>query len=175
MTPAEFARERHAGQLRKGTDLPYIVHPEGVATILARHYPGRDDLEAAGWLHDVLEDTATTREELGARFGPDVLVLVDAVTLGWRQLFHLRLDRDAMRLKAADTLDNVTFTIEGLRRGEEVWDRFHDGRRKVAYWRRIADAADRRLGPEPLAIELRAAVREVEALAAGEGRAKTRR
>ncbi len=162
---AAFARERHAGQSRKGTALPYIVHPEGVAAILGRCYPGRDDLQAAGWLHDTLEDTATTRDELESRFGPRILDLVDAVTLGWRQLFHPRGDLDALRLKAADTLDNVAFTIAGIRGGEEVWDRFHAGRGKVAQWRRVAREADRRIGSEALAAQLDAAVREVAALA----------
>ena len=165
-TPEAFARERHAGQLRTGTDIPYLVHPAGVAAILARHYPGRDDLEAAGWLHDTLEDTATTSGELKARFGREVRRLVEAVTNGWRQVFHVRPDRDSVRLKAADALDNVTFTIAELRRGEVVWDRFRDGRRKVGYWRQIADITTHRLGSEQLATDLRGAVTELEALAA---------
>ncbi len=165
-TPEAFARERHAGQLRKGTHLPYLVHPAGVAAILARHYAGRDDLEAAGWLHDTLEDTSTTRGELEACFGPEVRRLVEAVTHGWRQVLAVRPGRDAVRLRAADALDNVTFTIAELRRGEVVWDRFRTGRGKVGYWRRIADAAARRLGPEPLAAELRGAIGELEVLAA---------
>ena len=39
MTPEEFARERHAGQPREGTDLPYIVHPKGVAQISSDGIP----------------------------------------------------------------------------------------------------------------------------------------
>ncbi len=165
MTPAEFARRAHAGQLRKGTDLPYIVHPEGVARILAHHYPGRTDLEAAGWLHDTLEDTAATPRELEERFGPDVRRLVEAVTRRGDWPFHAPADPDAMRVKAADALDNVTMTIGGLRRGEPVFERFRRGRAKVRYWRRVADAAARLLGPEPLVAELDAAVVDLELLA----------
>jgi hypothetical protein len=167
---AEFARDRHHGQCRKGTDLPYLIHPAGVASILACHYPGRDELEAAGWLHDTLEDTPTTRHDLETRFGPEVRRLVEAVTNGWRQLLRPRRDPDACRLKAADTLDNVTFTIEGLRRGEDVWPRFRAGRGKIGEWRRIAAATDRHIGGEPLAAELWAAMRELEAIAADDGR-----
>jgi hypothetical protein len=158
MTPAEFARERHGSQLRKGTDLPYIIHPEGVARILAQRYPGRADLEAAGWLHDTIEDTATTPDELEARFGPEVRRLVEAVTQrGWSR-WHPPTDPDVMRLKAADALDNLTFTVEGLRAGEPVFRRFKQGPGKIDYWRRISEAADRLLGSEPLAADLRAAV-----------------
>ena len=161
MTPAEFASQRHAGQVRKGTDLPYIVHPEGVANILRRYYPGRADLEAAGWLHDTIEDTGTTADEIEARFGPDVRRLVEAVTKRPGEPFHPPDDQDAMRLKAADALDNVTMTLEGLRRGELVFEQFKSGPDKVEYWRGIALAAERLLGPEPLVSELDAAVIEV--------------
>lgn len=171
MTPAEFARERHAGLRRKGTEIPYLVHPEGVAGILARLYPGRPELAAAGWLHDTLEDTATTAGELTALFGPEVSRLVVAVTRRGDRPFHAPTDPDAMRVKAADALDNVTFTITGLRRGEAVFRRFSSGRGKVRYWRHIADAAAGLLGPEPLVSELDAAVAELEAMAGtGAGR-----
>jgi hypothetical protein len=161
---AALAAERHGGQRRKGSDLPYLVHPAGVASILARHYPERVELEAAGWLHDTLEDTATTGKELETRFGPEVRRLVEAVTNGWRQLLRPRREPDACRLKAADTLDNVAFTIEGLRRGEDVWSLFHLGPRKLDHWRRIAQETGRRIGGEPLAAELWAAIGELEAL-----------
>jgi hypothetical protein len=162
---AEFARDRHGSQRRKGTAIPYLVHPASVAAILDAHYPGCDELVAAGWLHDTLEDTATVGSELDERFGREVRRLVEAVTHGWRQLLRPAKDPDARRLKAADTLDNVRFTVDGLRRGEDVWPRFRAGRRKVAEWRRIADVTERSIGGEPLAAELRSAVRELEAMA----------
>ena len=51
------ATRAHAGQKRKGTDRPYILHPEQVAAALARHYPSDEALICAGYLHDALEDT----------------------------------------------------------------------------------------------------------------------
>ena len=69
-----------------------------------------------------------------------------------------------MRLKAADALDNVNFTIKGLQRGEPVFQLFKSGVAKVDYWRSIADHAAELLGPEPLVRELEAAVAEVEAI-----------
>ncbi len=162
-SPAEFARKRHGDQKRKGTNLPYFTHPKGVAHILERLYPGHPDLIAAGWLHDILEDTDTRSEELETRFGVDVRRLVEAVTKRDGE-YRAPTDLDAMRLKAADALDNVTFSVEGLRRGEPVFERFKSGVAKVDYWRRIADHAAELLGYEPLVHELTAAVDEVETL-----------
>ncbi|MCL1844129.1 MAG: bifunctional (p)ppGpp synthetase/guanosine-3',5'-bis(diphosphate) 3'-pyrophosphohydrolase [Defluviitaleaceae bacterium] len=74
----EFAYEAHKEQQRK-TGEPYILHPLSVAVILAEI---RTDLEsiAAGILHDVVEDTAFTMEDITQRFGDDVALLVDGVT-----------------------------------------------------------------------------------------------
>lgn len=165
MTPEEFARERHGSQPRKGTGRLYIVHPEGVARILGSYYPDRPDLAAAGWLHDTLEDTATTPEEIEERFGAEVRRLVEGVTKYEGIPWELPRDPETMRLKAADALDNVTEANVGLRRGEAVFERFAKGRAKVAHWRSIADAATRLLPDEPLTGELETAVAEAEGFA----------
>jgi guanosine-3',5'-bis(diphosphate) 3'-pyrophosphohydrolase len=77
-----FAAEKHRGQRRKGQDAsPYINHPVAVAELLAR--VGRvTDLVVlqAAVLHDTIEDTETTREELDREFGVDVRRLVEEVT-----------------------------------------------------------------------------------------------
>jgi hypothetical protein len=165
---AAFAHERHAGQVRKGTERPYVVHPEQVARILAAHYPGRPDLEVAGWLHDTLEDTTTAPEELEENFGPEVRRLVESVTKQDGAPSHPPSDPDVIRLKAADALDNVSETVDGLRRGEQVFRRFKDGPTKVVYWRAIADASSRVLQAEPIVAELDTVVTEAEEFAAAE-------
>jgi (p)ppGpp synthase/HD superfamily hydrolase len=79
---AEFAARRHVDQRRKGAARePYINHLAEVAALLADATDGKDSvLVAAGYLHDTLEDTETTYEELAMLFGPDVAELVAEVT-----------------------------------------------------------------------------------------------
>jgi (p)ppGpp synthase/HD superfamily hydrolase len=74
-----FAEQRHYGQRRKVDGAPFIAHPQEVAELL-RESGASDHVIAAGALHDVLEDTEVTREELARRFGRDVASLVAAVT-----------------------------------------------------------------------------------------------
>ncbi len=73
-----FAEERHHGQYRKSGE-PYITHPLAVAYILADLKTGINTI-CAGLLHDTLEDTSTTPEELEERFGETVRKLVEGVT-----------------------------------------------------------------------------------------------
>lgn len=76
----EFAREAHEGQERKGDGSPYINHPSELARLLSA--AGHDDQEllAAAFLHDVVEDTDTTLEEIEEGFGAGVRDLVEAMT-----------------------------------------------------------------------------------------------
>src|SRR5499427_4976690 len=75
---AELAARRHNGQQRKGRgDEPYLNHLAEVANLLATASDGADaELVAAGWLHDTIEDTETTREELAQKFSWRVASLV---------------------------------------------------------------------------------------------------
>jgi guanosine-3',5'-bis(diphosphate) 3'-pyrophosphohydrolase len=75
---AELAARRHNGQLRKGRgEEPYINHLAEVANMLSAVTNGEDtELVAAGWLHDTIEDSETTHDELAQRFGLRVAGLV---------------------------------------------------------------------------------------------------
>ena len=75
---AELAARRHNGMARKGRGSePYINHLAEVANLLSSATDGADaELVAAGWLHDAIEDTETTREELAQRFSERVASLV---------------------------------------------------------------------------------------------------
>ena len=65
---AEFAAYAHAGALRKGSKLPYIVHPREVAMIVAMMTEDPEVI-AAAYLHDVIEDAGVRYEELEEQFG----------------------------------------------------------------------------------------------------------
>ena len=74
----EFAKELHKGQKRQSGD-DYITHPLNVAYILAEMHADRDTV-CAGLLHDTLEDTHVTKEEIRELFNPTIADLVDGVT-----------------------------------------------------------------------------------------------
>jgi (p)ppGpp synthase/HD superfamily hydrolase len=113
------ATAAHAGQVRNGSGgLPYIEHPRMVAaTLAARDYP--ETTLAAALLHDVVEDSDTTVEELGTEFGDTVADLVAALSddesiesYRDRKDEHrgrvARFDGDALAIYAADKLTNMT-------------------------------------------------------------------
>ena len=84
----EVARKAHEGQKRKSGE-PYIIHPLYVALILADLELDKETI-TAGLLHDVVEDTIMTREQITEEFGSDVALLVDGVT----KLEKLKLSGD---------------------------------------------------------------------------------
>lgn len=73
-----FAHGAHfaVGQLRKYTNKPYIVHPAEVASIVAQVPDATEEMIAAAWLHDVVEDTGVTLDQVHLLFGADVAKLV---------------------------------------------------------------------------------------------------
>lgn len=78
LSAIQFAHERHAGQVRRGSGAPYITHPLAVSYLVAAYKRSKhlEELLAASCLHDVLEDTETSFSELVDRFGPLVASLV---------------------------------------------------------------------------------------------------
>ncbi len=88
-----LASKAHEGQVRKSGE-PYIIHPLSVAIILADLEMDKETI-CAGLLHDVVEDTAYTYEELKEQFGEDVALLVDGVT----KLSRLSYDADKIEVQ----------------------------------------------------------------------------
>jgi len=89
----EFAYQLHKGQCRASGE-PYIMHPVAVAGLL-RDLGGGGALIAAGFLHDVVEDTEVTPEELEQRFGEEVRLLVEGVTKLSKFNFSSKTERQA--------------------------------------------------------------------------------
>lgn len=92
-----FADLLHAGQKRFSGD-PYIIHPVAVALILAELELDMDTL-VAGLLHDTVEDTGVTLEDLQENFGVDIALLVDGVTKLNRLQFQSKMERQAENLR----------------------------------------------------------------------------
>jgi GTP pyrophosphokinase len=129
------ATEAHAGQIRNGSGgLPYIEHPRMVAaTLAARDYD--EATLAAALLHDVVEDSDTTVEDLRGEFGDQIADLVAALSddesiesYRDRKNEHrgrvAAVDGDALAIYAADKLTNMTtlhgaIAVEGMRVAEE--------------------------------------------------------
>ena len=88
-----FAYQLHEGQYRKSGE-PYIAHPVTVATLL-RDLGGDSAMIAAGFLHDVVEDTEVTLEEIEERFGLQVAQLVEGVTKLSKFNFSSKTERQA--------------------------------------------------------------------------------
>ncbi|OKO92502.1 phosphohydrolase [Bradyrhizobium sp. NAS80.1] len=120
---ADLAARRHNGMARKGRGSePYINHLAEVASLLATATGGADaELVAAGWLHDTIEDTDTTHEELAQKFSQRVASLVvectDDMSLPKaerrrRQVLDApRKSAAAKLIKIADKISNISARI----------------------------------------------------------------
>ena len=148
-----FAAMAHEGQHRKSGSVPYIAHPVGVAMILLQM--GCDEtIVAAGLLHDIVEDTTVTLEEVRQRFGDDVADIVAACTeppkktVDWesRKLHMINSLRDAplqaKLVAAADKYHNLSHTLHNeLKHGPKAWKRFGRGKRQQAwYYRTVSES-----------------------------------
>ncbi len=128
----EFARDAHKDQRRK-TGEPYIIHPIAVARILAVELELGANPVIAAFLHDVVEDTPHTLEEIEARFGADVAFLVGVVTKQKKQKYEeskqvdnyrqilssVQFDLRAILLKLADRLHNMR-TLASMRPDKQM-------------------------------------------------------
>ena len=154
-----LAIEAHTGQYRKGTTIPYIVHPLGVASI-ALEYHADEDQAIAGLLHDVLEDGGDYYSNIILeKFGERVHAIVEACTDGlpdengqksdWhpRKLNYLEylktVSEDVILVVSADKLHNVRSIIDDFHViGNRVFDKFTPSKKETLwYYRSVANIA----------------------------------
>ena len=174
-----FATKAHAGTTRKGTNVPYIVHPIEAAAIVSA-MTDDEEVIAAAVLHDVLEDTEATREDLLARFGRRITNLVEnesedkrktlPAALTWKTrkqetitFLQTRADREAKMLALADKLANLRAIYrDQCIIGDKVWERFNEKDKNMHAWmyRSIAEAL-KELSDHPMWQEYSRLVKQV--------------
>ncbi len=129
----DLAKQAHDGQMRRGSDNPYIVHPLRVALILLEVAEQKNAVViCAGILHDVLEDSNTPQDHIEDDFGSQVLDMVLSLThpdqkdgettfeRNKRMFENMRgAGRDVHIVKSADRLDNLTTAHQAMK-GERL-------------------------------------------------------
>ena len=177
-----FAAEKHGGQTRKASTIPYVAHLMGVASLVLEA-GGDEDLAIAALLHDVVEDCggAPMLKEVRRRFGKRVAKVVDGCTDAdtypkppWRErkekyIRHLKTaDADTRLVSAADKLNNVRSILSDYRAtGESVWSRFNGGREGTLWYYRTLLDVFLSHSRNRITLELELAVNELESLSAG--------
>lgn len=172
-----YAAEKHAGQTRKQTAVPYLSHLMAV-TSLVLEGGGDEDLAIAALLHDVVEDCGgmPRLREVHKMFGARVAKIVEGCTdsfsdpkLPWlirKNEYLQRLkneDAETRLVSASDKLHNVRTVIADYRQdGEKIWKRF-SGKRDGTLWyyRALSDEFQRRKANR-ITRELAIAVQELE-------------
>jgi (p)ppGpp synthase/HD superfamily hydrolase len=176
------ACEVHAGQLRKGTRIPYLAHLLSVAALVLEH-GGGEDAAIGGLLHDAVEnseDGTQMERRIRGEFGDHVAGIVmgcsDAVavpgqpTPPWRDrkaAYLARLagedDPDVLLVSACDKLHNARAIITGLRAaGPALWDRSKAGPAdQLWYYQSLASCYQCRVSPA-LSDELNQAIRQMQ-------------
>jgi (p)ppGpp synthase/HD superfamily hydrolase len=178
-----YAAEKHAGQTRKQTAVPYLSHLMAVASLVLEA-GGDEDMAIAALLHDVVEDCGgmPRLREVRGQFGARVAKIVEGCTdsfgepkAEWverkrdylRELKHA--DAETRLVSASDKLHNVRTILADYRRdGESIWERF-TGRKEGTLWyyRALSDEYQRR-GSNRNTRELEIAVAQLESAVARE-------
>jgi (p)ppGpp synthase/HD superfamily hydrolase len=172
-----YAAIVHAGQYRKGTEIPYLAHLLGVASI-ALEYGADEDEAIAALSHDPVEDAGGV-ERLGdikSRFGDNVAEIVNDCTDAyvvpkppWRErkekyIEHIaQASKSARLVSAADKLHNARSILKDYRvDGETLWSRFNGGRDGRLWYNRALVEAFRSIENDDLINELDRVVSEIE-------------
>ena len=146
----KFATEAHEGQLRKSTSIPYILHPMEAAAIVGTMTTD-DEIIAGAVLHDVVEDTDTTVEQVRELFGGRVADFVASESedkrehLSAQSTWKIRKQETLDHLKTAPievkmiTLGDKLSNISAINRdyntiGDELWQRFNQKDKNEHYW-----------------------------------------
>ncbi len=140
----------HRNQKRKGTELPYIVHPFGVMTI-ASEATDNEDILIACLFHDILEDVPDeySKDQMEQDFGKKVVSIVEGVTkdsslASWQDRADAYLDHleheasdESVIVSCADKIHNLMSILEDYKEvGDDIWQRFSTGKKGQQWWYR---------------------------------------
>ncbi|HEV7952067.1 MAG TPA: HD domain-containing protein [Candidatus Saccharimonadales bacterium] len=154
----------HSEQTRKGTDIPYIVHPFAVMYIVSQA-TNDEDVLIASLFHDIIEDVPDkySKEQMQRAFGARVVRIVEGVTKDdtiedWQgradaYLDHLRTaDIESVMVSGADKIHNLqSILLDYERYGEELWTRFNAGKESQLWWyESILEVLQERIPESPL-------------------------
>ena len=146
-----FAAKAHEGMFRKGTEIPYIVHPMEAGAIAASVTSDKEII-AAAVLHDTLEDTGTTAEEIENEFGKEVLRLVQSDSEDKREALppeqtwkirkqetidylEKKADKKEKIIALSDKLSNIRAIYRDYQKiGDELWKRFNQKDKNEHAW-----------------------------------------
>tara|TARA_Y100001934_G_C11979957_1_gene598108 strand:- start:69 stop:671 length:603 start_codon:yes stop_codon:yes gene_type:complete len=170
----QFSAKWHDNQYRKGSRIPYIVHPVAVGFLL-RAYGYGESIQIAGLLHDIVEDTACTLRVIEEEFGTLVSETVHWCTeLSKEESWESRKDKMIEQLRGAplaakavacaDKSHNLNTILDVWDRdGDEVWSRFSRGTsQQLRYYQRVLQSIGSGFS-EPILSELEYAVQRFEA------------
>lgn len=167
-----FATIAHQNQKRKGTDIPYIVHPMEVMQILTAN-GCTENVIIAGILHDILEDTKTTPDQIAKEFGNEVLEIVQTESEDKSKTWKERkqhtidcLEKDTFETIAvccADKLSNIHSIYADYQiLGEKLWERFNAPKEDIGwYYKSIVDKTKSTLKNYKMWTELKETVKKV--------------
>lgn len=169
-----FALHAHEGQTRRGEDMPYVVHPLSVGFLLARH-GFDDDVVIGGILHDTVEDTHTSLDDIAELFGDVVAELVTTVShddaLSWMEKKQHYIERvrqgneGAKAISVADKIANAESLLQSyVVFGPELWSHFNAGREKKLWFEHAMLTMLRETWDHPLIDEYEAYVARMDAL-----------
>jgi (p)ppGpp synthase/HD superfamily hydrolase len=187
----DYARHIHI-ERRKGTDIPYMAHLLGVASLVMgeagrAEFQVTEDMVIAALLHDAVEDHGglLRQQDIEQNFGPNVARMVEGLSdsfsedaskkLSWmerKQAYIQRLrgePEDVRLISAADKLYNARAILEDYREiGPKVWDRFKRGRSDQIWYFDELIAVFKSFGTSGVVAELERVVEELRRISAAE-------
>ncbi|MCL2875370.1 MAG: HD domain-containing protein [Betaproteobacteria bacterium] len=191
MKAASIAEYAHEAQFRKGSNMPYIIHPTAVAKIVSQ-YSDNENAVAAAYLHDVLEDVPSDKyseAQMAIDFGKRIVEIVKAVSENkrageqekpWakRKQYYIEhlialKDADALLVSAADKIHNLSSMLSDYKnKGDKLWGIFNAPKEKqLAYYKALNAIFQNKNIPQEMKHDFNQKVEQLEIIITGKNSA----